>query len=319
MAQPVEMSTFTKDPEDTNVVDSSMSVETATLAIQGEKAVVSTVYGPVHVTICGDRSKTAIVTYHDIGLNHSTCFQGIFLCAGPTSHLIQNFCVYHIDAPGHEEGATEVPAELLPVTADKLADQVEAVINHFELPEVLGMGVGFGGYVLMKYALKHRKKMPALLLVSPYASRPGWTEWANLKGAINQLWFRGLTNWVREYMVSRLVHQGVMNTSHGFAQAFRREIEARPSGVLCQYLMAALRRESMVDQVKDLKSRVLLILGGRSPFRAEGLDLNVVIARHASLIEVDGHGTVVTEESPQEVIGPLELFLQGMQHEGFGM
>lgn len=30
------------------------------------------------------------------------CFQGLFFCPDATSLLLHNFCIYHIDAPGHE-------------------------------------------------------------------------------------------------------------------------------------------------------------------------------------------------------------------------
>ena len=31
-----------------------------------------------------------------------SCFQGLFFCPDAASLLLHNFCVYHIDAPGHE-------------------------------------------------------------------------------------------------------------------------------------------------------------------------------------------------------------------------
>ena len=31
-----------------------------------------------------------------------SCFQGLFVCPDAASLLLNNFCVYHIDAPGHE-------------------------------------------------------------------------------------------------------------------------------------------------------------------------------------------------------------------------
>lgn len=31
-----------------------------------------------------------------------SCFQGLFFCPDAASLLLHNFCIYHIDAPGHE-------------------------------------------------------------------------------------------------------------------------------------------------------------------------------------------------------------------------
>ena len=73
----------------------------ASFDVSGVAHVVPTRHGPVTVTAQGaDRSRPALVTYHDVGLNHRTCFQPLFVCAGPRSDLVSRFCAYHIDAPG---------------------------------------------------------------------------------------------------------------------------------------------------------------------------------------------------------------------------
>jgi hypothetical protein len=68
---------------------------------------VPTDFGRVRVTIVGDESSHArMVTYHDVGTNHRSCFGSIghFL---KSDKLLDMFCVFHIDAPGQEDGADE--------------------------------------------------------------------------------------------------------------------------------------------------------------------------------------------------------------------
>ncbi|KAI0224997.1 Protein NDRG3 [Lamellibrachia satsuma] len=65
---------------------------------------IDTPLGPIHVTVQGDRSRAAILTYHDIGLTSNSCFQGFF------NHIdmqpvLKYFCVYHVSAPGQQEGS----------------------------------------------------------------------------------------------------------------------------------------------------------------------------------------------------------------------
>jgi pimeloyl-ACP methyl ester carboxylesterase len=43
------------------------------------------------------------------------------------------------------------------------------------------MGVGFGGHVLINYALKHKRSMAALVLVSPLCKKAGWCVCAGLE------------------------------------------------------------------------------------------------------------------------------------------
>lgn len=71
---------------------------------------VETPYGNFHVAIQGDRSKVAILTFHDIGLNHVTCFQGFFNFSD-IQPILKHFCVYHVNAPGQEEGSLHLKPE----------------------------------------------------------------------------------------------------------------------------------------------------------------------------------------------------------------
>jgi hypothetical protein len=47
--------------------------------------------------------------------------------------------------------------------------------------------------------------------------------------------------------------------------------------------------------------------------------MNAETAKHSSYMEVMGCGTVVTEENPAEMMGPLTLFLQRLAHKGIGL
>ena len=63
---------------------------------------IPTPFGPIAVTIAGDRSKTPLLTYHDVGVNHQSCFQALMAASSHRDLLVRNFCFYHIDAPGCE-------------------------------------------------------------------------------------------------------------------------------------------------------------------------------------------------------------------------
>ena len=68
--------------------------------LAGEAETVDTSYGPITVTIFGDRKKTPCLAYHEVGLNHRTCFHSLVVASGPRSLLLKNFYVMFIDAPG---------------------------------------------------------------------------------------------------------------------------------------------------------------------------------------------------------------------------
>ena len=92
--------------------------------------VVSTERGAVTVAIKGDRSKPAIVTYHDLGLNYISNFQALFNFPDMVE-VVQNFCILHVNAPGQEEGAPVLPEDFLYPNMDELAEQVILLKNTF--------------------------------------------------------------------------------------------------------------------------------------------------------------------------------------------
>ncbi|KAI8491044.1 Protein ndrg3 [Branchiostoma belcheri] len=108
---------------------------------------VETSRGTMKVAVQGNRAKPAILTYHDIGLNHVTCFQNFFNYE-EMQVILKNFCVYHVNAPGQHMDATpmdvhlatgERPVETIPPedlyhypTMDELAVMLEAVLEHFK-------------------------------------------------------------------------------------------------------------------------------------------------------------------------------------------
>lgn len=57
-------------------------------------------WGPLTVTVSGARGGTPCLTFHDVGLSHRSCFQGLLLALGPKSLLLRNYTLYHVDAPG---------------------------------------------------------------------------------------------------------------------------------------------------------------------------------------------------------------------------
>jgi len=306
---------------ETAATATDVAVNPSMLVDMGQPEKVPTAYGPITVSVSGNRQKTGLVTVHDIALSPASCFQGLVMCAGPESALLQNFCMYHITLPGHEENSTGLPPEMPPVTADKIMDMVHSVVQHFGLKEVLGMGVGFGAHVLFKYAVRYKKEMPALIMISPYCDRAGWQEWANLKAAALQIRFGSVSGWVVETLVARLIHHGMMHQNTDLTKAFRTEISAKNPSVLMHYLWAAKDRESLLPIADGVctNTRMLVITGDRSPFYQESLELNTHIASRSSFVEVPGCGTLLTEENPHALISPIDLFVQRLQQKGLGL
>uniref|UniRef100_A0A6I8QCJ2 Protein NDRG1 n=1 Tax=Xenopus tropicalis TaxID=8364 RepID=A0A6I8QCJ2_XENTR len=115
---------------------------------------IETAHGIVHVTMCGTPklNRPVILTYHDIGLNHKTCFNSLFNFED-MHEITQHFSVCHVDAPGQQEGAASFPAGYMYPSMDQLAEMLPGVIQQLGLKSVLGLGIGAGAYILTRFAV----------------------------------------------------------------------------------------------------------------------------------------------------------------------
>ncbi|CAI5530580.1 unnamed protein product [Closterium sp. Naga37s-1] len=251
-----------------------LAEETSTCPVRASDSVerVQTATGVVQVTVCGDRGNPPLITYHDVGLNHSTCFQGLMLCADTSALLLRNFCIFHVDAPGHEEDAEEIPSSQPLLRADDLAEQVAEVARHFALADVTLMGVTAGAYVLTLFALSHRHLVRGLILVSPLLSPPSWSEWAHNKVTMSVLSYYGMTSYIKDSLFDRYfcpATAGFHGPASDALMSFRRELDYLEPENLMRYFYAIQRRRNLLPLLAALQVPVLLAVGDSSPFNPQ--------------------------------------------------
>ncbi|PSC71573.1 pollen-specific SF21-like [Micractinium conductrix] len=305
--------------------DAQAAVSLDALLQQGETQLVETRHGPLAVTVCGDRSRTPCLTFPDVGLTHSTCWRGLLLAleGAKKSLLLRNFCFYHLDAPGcHAPGAT-VPPAFQPLSLSKLAEAAADVAAHFKLREVLGMGAGVGGQVLLQLAAEQPKLFCGLILISPSCRRPGWWEWGWGRIAARQLASRGWEDSTKQYLIQRMFGELLQQKVGGesdLLQAFRRECEEQPAAAVAEYLRAALARPDITAQLPRVRCRVLLLFGREALHAADCFEAASRLRKdHFAVHEVAQAGGLCIEERPADVVGVVESFCVALQLEGFGL
>ncbi|XP_010519857.1 PREDICTED: pollen-specific protein SF21-like isoform X2 [Tarenaya hassleriana] len=277
---------------------------------------VKTSHGPVCVAVYGDPDKPALITYPDVALNYMFCFQGLFFCPEASSLLLHNFCIYHISPLGHELGAPAISLDAPLITVDDLADQIVEVLNFFGLGAVMCMGVTAGAYILTLFAMKYRQRVLGLILVSPLCKAPSWTEWLYNKVMSNLLYYYGMCGVVKELLLKQYFSKEVRGNGQvpesDIAQECRRLLCERQSTNVWRFLEAINGRMDLSEGLRKLQCRSLIFIGEHSPYHSEAVHMTTKLdRRYSALVEVQGCGSLVTEEQPHAMMIPMEYFLMG--------
>ncbi|XP_078608059.1 protein NDRG3-like [Branchiostoma floridae x Branchiostoma japonicum] len=300
---------------------------------------VETSRGTMKVAVQGNRAKQAILTYHDIGLNHVTCFQNFFNYE-EMQVILKNFCVYHVNAPGQhmdaaamnvnlatgERADESIPPEDLYQypTMDELAVMLEAVLQHFNLKRVIGFGVGAGGNVLSRFALNNRNKVDGLVLINTVCTAVGWTEWAYQKWNNWYLFSNQMTEGTVDYLLWHYFGSRTMEGHHDLVHAYRENLVRSVNPVnLAMFVDSYIKRNDMalhreVDPAKKkiqktIKCPVLLVGGDYSPHIEDVVEMNSRLDPvETQWIKMADCGGMVLEEQPGKMCEAFKLFLQGM-------
>ncbi|KAI3468138.1 hypothetical protein Pfo_024801 [Paulownia fortunei] len=294
----------------------SVDMESIPLAGKVKEHIVKTGRGSVSVAVFGDQDKPALITYPDLALNYMSCFQGLFFCPEAFSLLLHNFCIYHINPPGHELGASIAGTDEPSLSVDDLADQIAEILDYFGLGPVMCLGVTAGAYILTLFAIKYTQRVMGLILVSPLCKAPSWTEWLRNKVMSNLLYICGMCGIVKELLLMRYfskeVRGGVDVPESDVVQSCRRLLGERQSPNVLRFLEAINGRPDITDGLRGLQCRSLIFVGENSPFHSEALHMTSKLDRRFSaLVEVQACGSMVTEEQPDAMLIPLEYFLMG--------
>ncbi|CAB1433035.1 unnamed protein product [Pleuronectes platessa] len=270
---------------------------------------VETPYGMLHVVIRGapKGNKPAILTYHDVGLNHKLCFNSFFNNED-MQEITKHFVVCHVDAPGQQVGASQMPQGYLYPTMDQLAGMLPTVVQHFGFKSIVGIGVGAGAYVLAKFALIFPDLVEGLVLLNIDPNGKGWIDWPPpstlpdvvLPHLFSQEELMNNTELVQSY------RQQINNTVNLFnLQLFwnmynsRRDLEMNRSGT--------------VINAKTLKCPTMLVVGDNAPAEEGVVECNSKLdPTNTTFLKMADSGGLPQLTQPGKLTEAFKYFLQGM-------
>jgi pimeloyl-ACP methyl ester carboxylesterase len=300
----IEMGVYTTMPE-------------SELNLVGNEELIETKFGQIKVILFGDKTNGhTIVTFHDIGMNSDMNFNNFFTFMTPTK-LLKRFCVYNINAPGQEFGASKLPQSYIYPTMDGLTQIVEEVVAHFGIKSFIGLGSGAGANVLTRYALKHSNQVDALVMINPILQKAGWIEWFYQKFNLNNLkngkMYQVTVGYFMWHFFGRHIEECNQDSLKQYKSYFY--YHQKPWN-LALFLETFLNRDDvpLLDPPNYLlKVPTLVIVGNNSAFVNE----SVYVSSHldpkmTEWLKVSDSSGLVLEDRPAEVVQAFLLFLQGI-------
>ncbi|XP_064888713.1 protein NDRG3 isoform X1 [Columba livia] len=279
---------------------------------------IETAFGVVHVTMRGTPKgkRPVILTYHDIGLNHKSCFNAFFNFED-MQEITQHFAVCHVDAPGQQEGAPPFPSGYQYPSMDELAEMLPAVLTHLNLKSFIGIGLGAGAYILSKCALNHPNLVEGLVLINVDPCAKGWIDWAASK-------FSGWTTNIVDIVLAHHFGHEELQANLDLIQTYRLHIAQDINQDNLQLFLTSYnsRRDLEIERpvlginentAKTLKCPVLLVVGDNSPAVEAVVECNSRLdPTKTTLLKMADCGGLPQVVQPGKLTEAFKYFVQGM-------
>ncbi|XP_041843988.1 protein NDRG1-like [Melanotaenia boesemani] len=278
---------------------------------------VETQYGDVHCVLTGTlrANRPSILTFHDVGLNHKTCFETLFNHED-MQEIVRSLPVCHVEAPGQHEGAKTLPAAYTYPSMDQLSEALPAVLKHFGMRSVIGLGVGAGAYILAKFALNHPDLVDGLVLININPNAEGIMDSVANK----------ITEWTHtlpDKVITHLFGRDEIQTNHDLVATYRHYITTtmNQSNVSQFYRSYNSRGALEVERpvpggninARTLKCASLLVVGDNSPVVEPVVDCNSKLnPTKTTLLKMADCGGLPQVDQPANVIEALKYFIQGI-------
>uniref|UniRef100_A0A8C4I008 N-myc downstream regulated 1a n=1 Tax=Dicentrarchus labrax TaxID=13489 RepID=A0A8C4I008_DICLA len=261
---------------------------------------VETPHGRIHCTMKGvpKADRPVILTIHDIGLNHKTCWDSLFNHED-MSEIMQHFAVCHVDAPGQQEGANTFSTGYEYPSMDQLSETLPLVLK---LKTVIGMGIGAGAYILTRFALDYPNMVEGLLLININPCAEGWMDWAAHK-------ISGWTHAMPDMIITHLFGKEEIHNNHDLIGTYRHHILNDMNQFNLHLFVKSYesRRDLEIERpvpgttVRTLKCPSLLVVGDSSPAVEAVVECNTKL-----------DPTKTTLLKPGKLTEAFKYFIQGM-------
>ncbi|XP_026114605.1 protein NDRG3-like isoform X2 [Carassius auratus] len=294
-----------------------LDINQVSCAVSSVEHDIETPRGVLHVTLRGTPkgNRPVILTYHDIGLNHKSCFNTLFNFED-MQEITQHFAVVHVDAPGQQESAPPFPTGYQYPTMDDLAEMLPSVLTQLKINSVIGIGVGAGAYILTRLALNEPALVEGLVLINVDPCAKGWIDWAASK-------LSGWTSSLVDIIMAHHFSTDELTENQEIIQTYRlhiaQDISQDNLTLFCQSYNS--RRDLEIERpvlginedTVTLKCPALLIVGDTSPAVEAVVECNSRLnPTKTTLLKMADCGGLPQVVQPGKLAEAFKYFVQGM-------
>uniref|UniRef100_A0A673IZ40 Protein NDRG2 n=1 Tax=Sinocyclocheilus rhinocerous TaxID=307959 RepID=A0A673IZ40_9TELE len=274
--------------------------------IESDEHDIETPHGVLHVTLRGTPkgNRPVILTYHDIGLNHKSCFNTLFNFED-MQEITQHFAVVHVDAPGQQESAPPFPTGYQYPTMDELAEMLPSVLTHVKVSMSHNDG------------LIHPALVEGLVLINVDPCAKGWIDWAASK-------LSGWTSNLVDIVMAHHFSTDELTENQEIIQTYRlhiaQDINQDNLALFCHSYNS--RQDLEIERpvlglnentVKTLKCPALLIVGDTSPAVEAVVECNSRLnPTKTTLLKMADCGGLPQVVQPGKLAEAFKYFVQGM-------
>ncbi|KAM7373075.1 hypothetical protein PAMP_007956 [Pampus punctatissimus] len=276
---------------------------------------VETPHGRIHCTMKGvpKADRPVILSFHDIGLNHKTCWNTLFNHED-MSEIMQHFAVCHVDAPGQHEGANTFSTGYEYPSMDQVSETLPLVMKHFGLKSVIGLGIGAGAYILTRFALDYPNMVEGLVLININPCAEGWMDWAAHK-------ISGWTHAEPDMIITHLFGKEEIHHNQDLIATYRHHILNDMNQFNLHLFVKSYesRRDLEIERpvpgsnVRTLKCPSLLVVGDSSPAVEAVVECNTKLdPTKTTLLKMADCGGMPQVDQPAKLTEAFKYFIQGM-------
>jgi len=164
-----------------------------------------------------------------------------------------------------------------------------AVLEHYHLTDLIGVGVGAGAIVLIHAAMAYPEKFSGITVIDPAGKSVGFKEWGEQKLASYSLEKKGFTSSTDKFLIWHLFGtKGKEKVSEEIVGKCLGTIKANQNAHnLSHYVKAYMQRPDIMQEVQGkLKCHVLIITSAFSPYKDEAYSFFAKLEkRRASILE----------------------------------